>query len=130
MKLILAALLVLVSAPAFARVNITLQQAVVVRQECLNSESELDQMVICEEETALNLELLLSGVYFDKIQACRTPAEKKSLVQAERAWIKYRDASCLIHVRDSHKGRSDQSLAVASCMNDQRIERVRALQAY
>ena len=130
MKLILAGLLVLISAPVFARVTLTIEQAEMVRRDCLNSEAEIDQMVICEEESALNLEQVLSGVYFDKIQACHSPADKKSLIQAERAWIKYRDATCLVHVRNSYKGRIDQGIAVASCMNDQRVERVKALLTY
>lgn len=58
-----------------------------------------------------------------------SPTEKNLLLEAQRAWIKYKEAHCKA-IANQYQGGSIYPLVLYSCLEDLTIERKKKLQQY
>lgn len=81
--------------------------------DCANLATQAD-MNFCEGKNFEKADARLNAV-FSKLAAKITPAGKAKLVDAQRAWIKYRDLQCAFDTLGTEAG-SIHAMMVAQCL--------------
>ena len=104
-------LLLLVSSPASAL-------------DCNNAQTTVD-MVTCSQQSYNRADAELNRVY-KRLRATLDDQGKTLLRDAQRAWIKYRDAECLRH-RDGVRGGTMMPIVEIGCLEEMTIIRTQQL---
>jgi len=71
----------------------------------------------------------MSNTYKQALKKTTDPAKKKLLIEAQRAWIKYKEAHCK-SVASEYEGGSFQPQSLYMCLTDITKERIKALKEY
>jgi uncharacterized protein YecT (DUF1311 family) len=90
------------------------------------SQAEMNEEAINAHKKA---DIAMTRVYKLVMEKMTTPEDKKSLLEAQRAWIRYKETHCQSYT-NQFKGGSITPLIYYSCLEDLTNIREKQLQAY
>ncbi len=86
-------------------------------------------MKICASYRWVKQDVRLNQIYKQSLDKARESGYEKSLVQAQRAWLAYRDAACAYEGEMGAGGGTAEGLYILSCKEDLTKERADRLEA-
>jgi uncharacterized protein YecT (DUF1311 family) len=122
MKMFLITLLSIAPAFAHAGAQETLNQIQQVRKACMAQSTSHVGDDDCQDVAGTKLDQLLNSVYQNALQGTEAP-RAIALRDAERAWLKYRDAQ-INYITVSFTGGNGGGLAASSASNDMTAARI------
>lgn len=95
---------------------------------CTNTQTQLE-INRCADLEYQAVDLKLNQVYQQLRANINNSYEEKQLINAQLAWLKFRDLNCE-YAADKYKGGSIQPFIYSSCLTQLTKERVRHLESY
>ena len=115
--------------PAFVLSFVVLCAPLPALADCDKAATQTD-MNICSYDHYKAADAELNRLYRTKMRALTAPGSKERLKAAERAWVAFRDASCLYEVGPREESGTIWPLLMNSCMLRLTRERIAAMQEY
>ncbi|HTL88324.1 MAG TPA: lysozyme inhibitor LprI family protein [Leptolyngbya sp.] len=99
-----------------------------IKANCRNPQTQFE-MNFCAAESAKASDRALNQAYQKAIARVKGTPNESQLVDAQLAWIKFRDADCAF-ARDRFKGGSIAPMVYSGCITQLSQERAKRLEAY